>query len=73
MPVRRGTHIQIETTKMQKDALTAVLQENGATITEWLTDNIASAITDFSFEPFENPSDLTTLEELITRLRHRDF
>src|SRR5713226_5386517 len=60
----RGSQIQIETTRMQKDALASVLQENGATLTEWLTDNIANATADFSVGPIERPADLEKLEDL---------
>ncbi len=58
------TQILVETTKAQKDALSSVLEESGATLTEWLTDNIAEATADFSVEAMRLPTDLRTLAEL---------
>lgn len=56
--------ILVETTKSQKDALTSVLEENGSTLTEWITDNIAEARTDYSVEPMTAPPDLSALTDL---------
>jgi DNA modification methylase len=62
--MRTGTQILVETTKSQKQALASVLKENGATLTEWFTDNIAEATADFSFEPIQTPQDPQNLESL---------
>lgn len=62
--MRNGTQILVETTKSQKQALASVLKENGATLTEWFTDNIAEATADFSVEPIETPEDPQSLESL---------
>jgi DNA modification methylase len=62
--VASKTQILVETTQSQKAALTSVLEENGATLTEWLTDNIAEATADFSVEAMQTPTDLRSLSEL---------
>jgi DNA modification methylase len=62
--MRNGSQILVETTKLQKQALASVLKENGATLTEWFTDNIAEATADFSVEPIDIPHDLPSLESL---------
>ena len=62
--MRNGTQILVETTKSQKQALASVLKENGATLTEWFTDNIAEATADFSVEPIETPQDPQSLKSL---------
>src|ERR1022692_3105847 len=62
--MRNGTQILVETTKSQKQALASVLKENGATLTEWFTDNIAEATADFSVDPIETPQDPPSLESL---------
>ena len=54
----------VETTYRHEEALAYVLQENGATLTEWFTDNIVDATTDFSIPRAERPTDLRTLSEL---------
>jgi DNA modification methylase len=41
-----------------------VLKENGATLTEWFTDNIAEATADFCNSPIETPKDLESLDSL---------
>ncbi|HEV7398371.1 MAG TPA: DNA methyltransferase [Pyrinomonadaceae bacterium] len=56
--------ILVETTRSQKDALTSVLEENGATLTEWITDNIAEATADYSVGPMVGPPDLSSLADL---------
>lgn len=58
------TQILVETTKSQKEALTSVLEENGATLTEWLTDNIAEATADYSVEAAQTPADLQSLADI---------
>lgn len=60
----KKTKILVETSRSQKDALTIVLEENGATLTEWITDNIAEATTDYSVEPMTAPPDLSALADL---------
>lgn len=60
----KKTRILVETTQCQKDALASVLEENGATLTEWITDNIAEATADYSVKPLVAPKELTTLELL---------
>ena len=62
--MRYGTQILVETTKSQKEALTSVLKENGATLTEWFTDHIAEATADFSLEPIHTPPDLRSLNDI---------
>jgi DNA modification methylase len=62
--MRNGTQILVETTKSQKQALASVLKENGETLTEWFTDNIAEATADFSIEPILTPQDPSSLESL---------
>jgi DNA modification methylase len=62
--MRNGTQILVETTKSQKQALASVLKENGATLTEWFTDNIAEATADFSVEPISTPNDPLDLESI---------
>jgi hypothetical protein len=77
--MRSGTQILVETTKSQKQALASVLNENGATLTEWFTDNIAEATADFSVEPIETPQDPTDLEcladanEILRQLKKLDW
>src|SRR5205807_2469314 len=44
--------------------LASVLEENGATLTEWLSDNIAEATADFSVEALQLPADLQSLGDL---------
>jgi DNA modification methylase len=58
------TQILVETTKLQKDALTYVLAENGASLTEWITDNIAEATAEFSADTLQIPTELQALAEL---------
>lgn len=60
----RSGKILVEATQSQKQALTSVLRENGASITEWLTDNIAEAAAEYSIEKIETPADLQHLEDL---------
>jgi DNA modification methylase len=62
--MRYGSQILVETTKSQKEALTSVLKENGATLTEWFTDHIAEATADFSLEPIHTPPDLRSLNDI---------
>lgn len=62
--MRYGSKILVETTKSQKKALTSVLKENGATLTEWFTDHIAEATADFSLEPIHTPPDLHSLSDI---------
>ena len=56
--------IVVETTQAQKHALTSVLRENGATLTEWFVDNLAEATADFSVEAISSPPELRDLETL---------
>lgn len=58
------TQILVETTKLQKAALASVLEENGASLTEWITDNIAEATAEFSADALQAPADLQALAEL---------
>lgn len=77
--MRSGTQILVETTKSQKQALASVLKENGATLTEWFTDNIAESTADFLAEPIETPQDPPNLEsladadEVLRRLKKLDW
>jgi hypothetical protein len=56
--------IVVETTQAQKQALTSVLRENGATLTEWFADNLAEATADFSVETISSPPELRDLDAL---------
>lgn len=58
------SRILVETTHRHKEALTCLLEENGATLTEWFTDNIVEATADFSLPRVQRPIDLSTLAEL---------
>jgi DNA modification methylase len=62
--MRTGGQVLVETTKAQKDALTSVLRENGATLTEWFTDNIAEATADYSVPPIPATPELQSLADL---------
>src|SRR5207244_7025668 len=61
--IRYG-RIVVETTQAQKSALTSVLQENGATLTEWFADNLVEATADFSVETIPTPPEVQVLETL---------
>jgi DNA modification methylase len=77
--MRKSSKILVETTKMQKAALTSVLREYGATLTEWFTDNIAEATAEYSASAIDCPDDVPNLEklkdpsEVLATLRQRDW
>lgn len=75
----RVTQILVETTKKQKEALTCVLNDSGATLTEWITDNIADATAEFAGSQIDTPpelpqlADLTDPQQVLRRLKELDW
>ena len=61
----RQAKILVETTQKQKTALTTVLEDYGATLTEWFTDNVAEATAEYSTEAISPLKDLPCLEALV--------
>lgn len=62
MPVK--PQILVETTSAQRHALAAFLKDNGATLTEWVTDNIADATADYPGHQVSAPVELSSLSAL---------
>lgn len=60
----KKARILVETTEARKKALASVLEENGATLTEWLTDNIVQATAELASIAEHTPPDLLVLEDL---------
>jgi len=76
--IRYG-RVVVETTQAQKSALTSVLEENGATLTEWFADNLVEATADFSVETIPTPPEVQVLAtladagEVLNRLKKLDW